>query len=327
MNPTDMGAAHSTIYVDKTWMAKNNIHKWSIQLNRLTEDTDTVYVTQTWKNWVPFSTKRLYETDDRIYYSVVVPGFSTVSISGSENLPDKIFEVSQLRIRPVIPRVGEPVTISATVKNLTGVDRTYPANLWLDETIEQSSSFDIPASGSSTITFNIDNPKGSYEVRVEQLTGSFSVAGAPTATPVIVAAVAAPAAATPTPAPVVEISAPTKVPTAVPEAAPIAPTRTSVPTATQIPAPTAMPAVAPTAKPKAPTVPTAPTAPPAPTATPVVTPLEPTATPVTLAPTPEAPEPVEEEGGGNIGLIIAIAVIALVVIGGGAGFMVMKNKG
>ena len=68
MNPTDMGAAHSTIYVDKTWMAKNNIHKWSIQLNRLTEDTDTAYVTKTWKNWVPFSTKRLYETDDRTFW-------------------------------------------------------------------------------------------------------------------------------------------------------------------------------------------------------------------------------------------------------------------
>ena len=277
-------------------MTKNSIHKWSIQLNRL--DTEN-------NKWVSFDSKRLYETDERIYYSIVVPGFSTVSISGSETLPGKSFELSQLRIRPVIPVVGEPVTISATVKNVSSSDLTYPANLWIDETIHSSLYVNVASGESETFTFTVDKPQGKYDVRIDKLMGNFSVSGV-SATPEKVT-----------------------VEKAVPSVAAIAPTATPQPF---VPQPTAVPekvvsAPIPTETPKAIPATAVPTKVAEATATPVITSPDPTATPVVQpTPTPEILPTPSEEGGGSMGLIIAIVVVAVVVIGGGVGFMMMKNK-
>ena len=294
---SDIGAVHTTAYIDKSWLTKNSIHKWSIQLNRLDPENNT---------WVTFDSKRLYETEDRIYYSFVVPGFSTVSISGSENLPAKTFELSQLRIRPVIPVAGEPVTISATVKNVSGSDLTYPANLWIDDTIHSSLYVDVASGASETFTFTIDKGQGKYDARIDKLMGNFSVAGI--------------------------VSTPEKVTKAVPSVA-VAPVPSATPKPTSVPQPTATPeklvsAPVPTEIPKVipPTaVPTE--VPDEATATPVVTAPEPTSTPVVQpTPTPEITTPPSEETGSSMGLIIAIVVVAVVVIGGGVGFMMMKSK-
>ena len=293
----DISAVHTTAYIDKSWMTKNSIHKWSIQLNRLDPENN---------KWVTFDSKRLYETDERIYYSIIVPGFSTVSISGSEGLPSKSFELSQLRIRPVIPVVGEPVTISATVKNVSSSDLTYPANLWIDETIHSSLYVDVASGASETFTFTLDKPQGKYDARIDKLMGNFSVSGvSPTpekVTKTVPSVVAAVSTATPQPT--------VPQPTAVPEKVVSAPIPTEIPKTTP---PTAVPTKVSLE----------------PTATPVVTASDPTATPVvqpTPTPTPEITTPPTEEGGSSMGLIIAIAVVAVVVIGGGVGFMMMKNK-
>ena len=294
---SDIGAVHTTAYIDKSWLTKNSIHKWSIQLNRLDPENNT---------WVAFDSKRLYETEDRIYYSFVVPGFSAVSISGSENLPTKTFELSQLRIRPVIPVAGEPVTISATVKNVSGSDLTYPANLWIDDTIHSSLYVDVASGASETFTFTIDKAQGKYDVRIDKLMGNFSVTGI-VATPEKVTkavpsvAVASVPSATPKPTSVPQ-------PTATPEKLVSAPVPTEIPKVTP---PTAVPTEVPDEA----------------TATPVVTTPEPTSTPVVQpTPTPEITTPPSEEAGSSMGLIIAIVVVAVVVIGGGVGFMMMKNK-
>ena len=236
----------------------------------------------------------------------MVPGFSTVSISGSETLPGKSFELSQLRIRPVIPVVGEPVTISATVKNVSSSDLTYPANLWIDETIHSSLYVDVASGESETFTFTVDKPQGKYDARIDKLMGNFSVSGV-SATPekvTVEKAVPSVAAAAPTATPQPFVPQPTAVPEKV-VSAPI-PTETpkAIP-ATAIPTKVVIEA----------------------TATPVITAPDPTATPVVQpTPTPEITTPPSEEGGGSMGLIIAIVVVAVVVIGGGVGFMMMKNK-
>jgi PGF-pre-PGF domain-containing protein len=295
---SDIAAVHTTAYIEKSWMSKYSIHKWSIRLNRLDPESNT---------WVSFESKRLYETDDRIYYSMVVPRFSSVSISGSETLPEKSFQLSQLSIRPVRPIVGEPVTISATVKNLTMFDMTYPANLWVDETISNSLYVQVPAGESTTFTFTMDNAQGKHDVRIDKLMGNFSIGFPSSPTPVeVTKAVPSVTVAVP-----IAISEPTSTPepTAIPE------TIVSAPVSTEIPKPESTP---PTAEPTKISVEA--------TATPIVTLLESTATPV-AQPTPEIREPPsEEEGGGNMGLIIAIVVVAVVVIGGGLGFMMMRNK-
>jgi PGF-pre-PGF domain-containing protein len=317
----DLVGVHTTFYIDKSWLEVNEIHKWSIELKRFDDQLNV---------WVPFSSKRLSETADRIYYSSVMPGFSTIAVTGNKNISDRKFEVSELKIRPLIPTEGKQVTISAKVSNLTSTDQVYPANVWIDSTVEESKVLSIAANGSDTVTFNLNKPVGKYDVRVEQLLGSFSVGSAPTPTkvPMVITVKE-------TPVKKEEVAAPatTVPPTATPR--PSAPATAVPPTATPKPAPVTAPtAIAPTATPK--TAPTAvpPTAvpatatpkPPAPaTAVPVITAPEPTATPA-LTPTPVPPSPVTEDDGSNMGLFIAIVVISILAVGGGLGFMVFRNK-
>ena len=316
----DLIGVHTTFYMDKSWLTVNEIHKWSVELKRFDNDL---------KVWVPFSSKRLLETAERIYYSAVLPGFSTIAVTGNTTIGQKNFDVSDLKIRPLIPTEGQQVTITAKVTNLTSDNAIYPANLWLDGTIETSNIISVNANTSATITFNIAKPVGTYDVRVEKLLGSFSIGDAPkpTATPKPVVATAVPPAATPkpvvatavpptaTPKPVVATAVP---PTATPQTAPTAVPPTAIPP-TATPKPTVATAVPPTAAP--PTVTPKPVA----TSMPVITAPEPTNTPINT-PTPVPSPEVTEDEGSNMGLIIAIVVIATVAIGGGIGFMMFRNK-
>ena len=302
----DVIGAHTTFYMDKSWVTINEIHKWSVELKRFDNQL---------KVWVPFSSKRLRETANRIYYSAVLPGFSTIAVTGNTNLSDKKFEVSELKIRPLIPTEGQQVTITAKVSNLTSANQVYPANLWLDGTIENSKLLSLNANGSGTVTFNLDKPVGKYDVRVEQLLGSFSIGDAPTPTKVPVVAVATAVPPTATPKPAVATAIP---PTATPQTAPTAEPPTAVP-----PAATPKPAVATAIPPTA--VPPVSTPKPVATSVPIITAPDPTSTPVNT-PTPVPSPEVTEEEGSNMGLIIAIVVIAIIAIGGGIGFMVFRNK-
>ena len=145
---------------------------------------------------------------------------------------------------------------------------------------------------------------------------------APTPTPTPIPEPTPTPTATPTPEPT-PTAAPTPTPTAAPTPTP-EPTPTPQPTATPPPAPTATSAPTPTATPKP-----EPTATPAPTATPVPEPTatpkpEPTATP---APTPTpTPEPEEEDGTPLWPFIILAVVGGLLIIGGGATYVIRSRR-
>ena len=80
--PGDVEAAHVTLFVEKSWVEANEVHKWSIQFNSFDEERN---------EWVPFPSKRVREDEDRIFYTVVVPGFSDIATTGSSELPEQIF--------------------------------------------------------------------------------------------------------------------------------------------------------------------------------------------------------------------------------------------
>ncbi|MCH9017557.1 MAG: PGF-pre-PGF domain-containing protein [Chloroflexi bacterium] len=71
--PGDLAAIHTTMFVEKSWIEANNIHKWSIVFNRFDEELGA---------WVPVAAKRVREDEERIYYTGVLPGFSTFAITG-----------------------------------------------------------------------------------------------------------------------------------------------------------------------------------------------------------------------------------------------------
>ncbi|MCH8207420.1 MAG: PGF-pre-PGF domain-containing protein [Chloroflexi bacterium] len=238
VDPDDLLAAHATIFVEQSWIDALDIHKWSIVLNRLDEQRNV---------WVPFPTKQVREEEGRVIYTVALPGFSILALSGSTDVPEPVFSLANLAISPESPRADQDVTISGSVTNTSATQQVFPASLYLNDTLEATQTVLLGANETLDFEFTTRQPEGTYRVRVDRLQGAFDVSPA-----------LLPATATPTPVPT---ATPTPVPTATP---------TPVPTATPTPVPTATATAVPTATP----VPTA-TATPVPTATATPTPVPP----------------------------------------------------
>ena len=216
----DMSAAHATVFVEKSWLDANQVHEWAIQFSRFDDEAGA---------WRPGTAKRVREDEQRVFYSVAIPGFSLWAISGGATVPPVQFRVDELVISPGRIKEGETVTVSVQVKNTSLEAGEYNAALYLNKLLSESRAVSVGPGETVPVSFTIQPKAGSYEVRVDRLIGSFDVeAVPPTPTPV-------PATATPTPLP-------TPMPTETPE-----------PTAT-------LPAVAAAQTPAAPAVGQTPTA-------------------------------------------------------------------
>ena len=119
-NPADISIAAAIVSVEKSWLSANQLHKWSVQFNRFDEAL---------RAWVPFPTKRIREDEERISFAVVLPGFSTLAITGSAELPEQTFKVDDLSISPESPRAGDDITIGARATNIGPQEAVYAANL------------------------------------------------------------------------------------------------------------------------------------------------------------------------------------------------------
>ncbi|MDP2954315.1 MAG: PGF-pre-PGF domain-containing protein, partial [Chloroflexota bacterium] len=75
--PEDMEAAHLGFRLDKKWVEQNSIHRWSIALSRYDPAL---------KAWMALPTKLYAEDDNFLYFSVAVPQFSTLDISGAKTI-------------------------------------------------------------------------------------------------------------------------------------------------------------------------------------------------------------------------------------------------
>ena len=167
--PADVSVAAAVVSVEKSWLLANQIHKWSIEFSRFNEDLGT---------WVPSPSKRIREDSDRVLFAVVVPGFSTLAISGSRALGDQVFRVSDLVVTPESPRAGSDFTVMANVTNTSPLRATYPARLWLNRFIEGAQEVVVEPGQTVPFSFSVNKPEGVYVVRVERLLDEFAVAPA-----------------------------------------------------------------------------------------------------------------------------------------------------
>jgi PGF-pre-PGF domain-containing protein len=117
IEPEDIDVGHLTVFVEKEWLDANDINQWSIQLQRFDEERE---------EWVPFPTKKVREDEERVYYSIVVPGFSALAVTGGSELPPQEFTVSDLTIAPRTPVEGELVTIGVRVTNTGAKEAVFP---------------------------------------------------------------------------------------------------------------------------------------------------------------------------------------------------------
>ena len=312
----ELATAHVTLSLTKSWIQSNQIHEWSVQFSRFDVNQQA---------WRPSLVKRVRENTERIFYTLAVPGFSIWSITGSTNPPAVEFAVDDLVISPSTIQEGGSITISADVTNLTSQTLEYSASLWLNNQVNSTQKIVAPPSVPISFSFEVAANAGNYDVRIDRLSGSFTVQPAPTPpTPAPVEAAAAtatpappaptatsvPPSPTATPTPVPPTPTPTVVPIIAATPTPPAPTATSVPppTATSTPVPPTPTVVPPTATP-VPPAPTATAVQPSPTTVPTSVPA------TAVVPTP-TPTPVPEDEGG--GLIILIIIGLIIIAGGGA---------
>ena len=171
--PGDVAVVYVTVSIEKDWIEANQVHKWSIELVRYDEGREA---------WVPHPSKRVREDVDRVFYSVALQGFSDIAITGSREPLKQLFQAASLVIEPGSPQVEESIRIGAMVTN-TGTERaTYPANLWIDDTIEATRVVEAGPGETVSVKFTFTKPEGAYRLRIGRLLGSFTVQGRPTAT-------------------------------------------------------------------------------------------------------------------------------------------------
>ena len=162
----DIDAAAALFSIQKSWISANEVHKWSIGFSRLDAGAD---------KWTPHPAKRVREDQDRIYYAVVVPGFSTVAVTGSRTLPAEIFEVTGFAVSPATAVAGEPIIVRARVRAGSNQAEVFPATLWVDHEIEAHESVSVPAGGEAEVEFTFVRGEGQHEVRLERQVASIVV--------------------------------------------------------------------------------------------------------------------------------------------------------
>ena len=306
----DLSAIHTTMFVEKSWIQANDIHKWSIAFNRFDEELGA---------WVPVTAKRVRETTDRIYYTGVVPGFSTFAITGGTAPVTPQFTVREPTDRPFIQRAGAEATVAAEITNDGSEILHYVANLWINDTIDRTMSIRVEPGETKQFEFPaFTMDPGDYDVRVERLLGSYQIlalASTPTVMPAVVTAPATPTFTPVPPTPTLTPAPPTPTALPAPVAVPPTPTLTPVP-----PTPTLTPA---------PPTPTAlPVATLTPAITPAITPAPPTPTALPVATlTPAPPVEGEEEEGGISLLLITIIGIIVIIPGAGAVYFYLRQQG
>lgn len=293
----DISAIRMGFRVSQDWIETFGIHKWSIDIYRYNESSNA---------WDRFPAKRIEENDESVSYVVALPGFSLLAITGSADVRAPQFSVADLAISPQLAVAGETVTISARVRNDSNGTLVFPANLWLDDTLEEVKAISFQGGETRTVSFEVVQQEGDYSVRIVRLLGEFSV-GAQPPQPVVTTVPTGPTAT----------STPVPDPTATPEPVdtPTPQVVVQVPTVVQ---PTATPYII---------IATATAGPPT-----AVPPPSPTAVVVAQVPTPTSTPIITDEetkdGGLGMGAIIGILIGVIVVLGGIAGymFMVMKKR-
>ena len=307
--PGDLLVVRVVFRVEKSWLEEHGIHRWSMRVNRFDDER---------LSWVSFPAKPVDEDETHLVYSATLPGFSDITISGGEKPLEQAVQVTGLDVMPEVPAANLDIVVSAEATNRGAVSVSYPASLWIDDTIEAMQVLDLTAGAAEPFTFTLRKPVGTYRARVDRLLKRFNVFPdvSPSPTPEPALTPTPTLAAVPTPAPESDTPTPTAPPTAspTPGAAPPIVTPTASPTAT----PTSRPTVAVTPTATATPTPTATLVPAAaqvataePTFTPTPTSAAPTASP-TVAPTAVVLVD-SEEGGGSAILLIGAAVAAVVV--------------
>jgi hypothetical protein len=88
-------------------------------------------------------------------------------------------EISSLRIEPSVVEPSKSVTISVDVKNKENLGRTYWVKLEINGAVESIENVTLASGETKSVTFTVaKGAEGNYEVEVDGIVGTFTVAKA-----------------------------------------------------------------------------------------------------------------------------------------------------
>ena len=166
-------AGYMTFSVDKSWMDQNDIHPWSVLLNRLNVDSGF---------WEFAPAQYVGEDGNTLQYRQLVPDFSTWGITGRSVAPQAEFKVDDLSVADS-PGAGEPTEITVQITNLTSGPLTPLLGVYVDSVPASTHRVLLEPNEQKAVTLAVRFNQGTYGIRVDRLTGSVSVGPAPPPTP------------------------------------------------------------------------------------------------------------------------------------------------
>jgi hypothetical protein len=86
------------------------------------------------------------------------------------------FTVTNLNINPLEVEVGDPVSISVNVTNIGDLEGAYMVNLTINDALRESQEILLMGKESRIVGFTVfENIEGNYSVKIDELTGRFTV--------------------------------------------------------------------------------------------------------------------------------------------------------
>ena len=165
-------SGYLTFSVDKSWMEENDIHPWSVLLNRHNVDSGF---------WEFSPAQCVGEDETTVQYRQHVHEFSTWAITGRSTAPEPEFEVENLRIDSPGARVPTELTVQVT--NLTSGPLTPLLGVYVDSAPAKTHRVLLEPNEQKDVTLTVRFEEGTYGVRVDRLTGSVNVGPEPPPTP------------------------------------------------------------------------------------------------------------------------------------------------
>jgi tetratricopeptide (TPR) repeat protein len=158
-----IGAATITLKVDRTWADNYGVD--NIKIFRISDGTKEVLPTE-------FTG---YEGNYAVFVGTSEGGLSTFGLVAVSPLATA-FVISDLNISPSKVKIGESVTITATVANTSVATGTYTVSLKLDGEVVDTKGVTLVSGASETVSFTVTkNVAGTYSVEIDGSSYSFRV--------------------------------------------------------------------------------------------------------------------------------------------------------
>ena len=163
---SSINTAHLKVYVEKEWMIKHGIHKWSISGHVFDEESNS---------WTQFPSKRISEDEANIYYTFSLPKLGELGISGCSSVPPSRFLTRDLGFTLQKSETGQSLLVKGTVENIGLEDSNYVSVLWVNKSAEMSQSIFVPAGEAAQIEFEWIAEPGLQNIRIDRLQGDIQI--------------------------------------------------------------------------------------------------------------------------------------------------------